>query len=194
MARSRLVIALTTVTTGRGRTALPRDRHTRHHGYMTELRAPAHLVSRRARWYWTARAAVGWIVVGGITTFVLVVADFATPVGVIVAVLVGVVALLHLLVMPQWRYRVHRWELTDTAAYTQAGWLRQERRIAPIVRIQTVDTERGPFEQLFGLANVTATTASAKGPIKIDALDRSVAEHAVAWLTDRAQASGGDGT
>jgi uncharacterized protein len=161
---------------------------------MTELRAPAHLVSRRARWYWAARAAVGWVVLGVAATIVLAVADFATPVGVTIAVLLVVLAVGHLLVMPQWRYRVHRWEITETAAYTQAGWLRQERRIAPIVRIQTVDTERGPFEQLFGLVNVTATTASAKGPIKIDALDRSVAEHAVAWLTDRAQASGGDGT
>ena len=39
--------------------------------------------------------------------------------------------------------------------YTQSGWLSQERRIAPISRVQTVDTERGPLEQLFGLANVT---------------------------------------
>ena len=61
-------------------------------------------------------------------------------------------------------------------------------------RVQTVDTARGPFEQLFGLANVTVTTASARGPITIDALDVSVAEHTVAWLTERAQLTGGDGT
>jgi membrane protein YdbS with pleckstrin-like domain len=105
-----------------------------------------------------------------------------------------VLALIHLGVMPQWRYRVHRWEITDTAVYTQSGWLNQERRIAPIVRVQTVDTQRGPFEQIFGLANVTVTTASARGPLKIHALDRATAEHTVAWLTERAQVSGGDGT
>ena len=107
---------------------------------------------------------------------------------------VAVLALAHLVVMPQWRYRVHRWEITDTAVYTQSGWLTQERRIAPLARVQTVDTHRGPLEQLFGLANVTVTTASAKGPLKIHALDRSVADHAVEWITERAQAARGDAT
>lgn len=161
---------------------------------MTELRAPAEVVSPRARWYWTARAAVGWIVVGVLATIVLIATDPTAIVETCIVAVLAALALAHLLVMPQWRYRVHRWEVTDTAAYTQAGWLRQERRIAPIVRIQTVDTERGPIESLFGLVNVTATTASAKGPITINALDREVAERTAAWLTERAQASGADGT
>ena len=163
---------------------------------MTEilLRRPAHLVSRRARAFWTVRALVGWLVIGAVETAGL------TPGGVPAAVRwsivapTAVVAALHLMVMPQWRYRVHRWEITDTAVYTQAGWFSQERRLAPIARVQTVDTKRGPLEQLFGLANVTVTTASARGPLQIDALDRATADHTVAWLTERAQASGGDGT
>jgi uncharacterized protein len=96
--------------------------------------------------------------------------------------------------MPQWRYRVHRWEVSDTAVYTQAGWFTQERRIAPVARIQTVDTHRGPLEQLFGLSNVTVTTASAAGPLKIHGLQRGVAELLVEDLTVRTQAAGGDGT
>src|SRR5207248_2112499 len=74
---------------------------------------------------------------------------------------------LHLIVMPQWRYRVHRWEVTGEAVYTQSGWLKQEWRIAPVSRIQTVDIERDPFEQLFGLAKITVTTASAAGPLRL---------------------------
>ena len=66
--------------------------------------------------------------------------------------------------MPFWRYRVHRWEVTDDAVYTRTGWLWQEWRIAPMSRIQTVDTARGPLEQLFRLASVTVTTASARRP------------------------------
>ena len=146
-------------------------------------------MSRRARWYWTVRAAVGWIVVGLVATVVLSAADSDAVVDRASWSRSPRWRSAHLVVMPQWRYRVHRWEITDTAVYTQSGWLHQERRIAPIARVQTVDTERGPFEQLFGLANVTVTTASAKGPIKIHALDRAVAEHTVDWLTERAQAS-----
>ena len=156
------------------------------------LREPAHLVSRKARAYWTVRALPGWLVIGGIVAASVAgapAAAWATVAGV-----TATLALAHLVVMPQWRYRVHRWEITDTAVYTQSGWITQERRIAPIARVQTVDTQRGPFEQLFGLANVTVTTASAKGPIRIHALDLAVADSAVGWLTERAQQAGGDGT
>jgi membrane protein YdbS with pleckstrin-like domain len=159
-----------------------------------ELRAPAHQVSRRARLYWTVRAFAGWVVVGGVETGALFVSSASRTVDWAVAVVTGVLAAGHLVVMPQWRYRVHRWEITETAAYTQVGWFTQERRVAPLARVQTVDTQRGPVEQLFNLSNVTVTTASAKGPIKIHALDRPVAEHIVHWLTERAQQSRGDGT
>lgn len=159
-----------------------------------ELRAPAHLVSRRARMFWTVRALPGWIAVGLVAAAVLAGADLGPAPTTTIVVLLAVLALSHLIVMPQWRYRVHRWEITDTAVYTQSGWLNQDRRIAPLARVQTVDTRRGPIEQLFGLTNVTVTTASARGPVKIHALDRAVAEHTVDWVTERAQAAAGDAT
>jgi uncharacterized protein len=100
----------------------------------------------------------------------------------------------HLIVMPQWRFRVHRWEATANAVYTQAGWFSQERRIAPISRIQTVDTERGPLEQLFRLSNVTVTTASAAGPLKIHGLDRDRAQALVDELATAIESTHGDAT
>jgi membrane protein YdbS with pleckstrin-like domain len=96
--------------------------------------------------------------------------------------------------MPRWRYRVHRWEVTSVALYTQAGWFHQERRIAPLSRIQTVDSERGPIEQLFGLVKVTANTASAAGPLRITGLDRETAERLIDELTTIAQQTPGDAT
>ena len=96
--------------------------------------------------------------------------------------------------MPQWRYRVHRWENTDQAVYTQTGWFTQERRIAPVSRIQTVDSEFGVLERLFGLSNVTVTTASAAGPIKIHGLRQEDANRLVAQLTSTTAATPGDAT
>lgn len=157
-----------------------------------ELRAPLHRASSQARLYWTVRALPGWILVALVETLLLL-GERAAVVVPVVAVTAGLAAA-HLAVMPQWRYRVHRWEITDTAVYTQTGWFTQERRIAPMARIQTVDTRRGPVEQLFGLTNVTVTTASAKGPLKIHALDLAVADHIVEHLTRRAQLSSDDGT
>jgi membrane protein YdbS with pleckstrin-like domain len=97
-------------------------------------------------------------------------------------------------VVPAWRYRVHRWEVTDTAVYTQTGWWSRERRVAPMSRIQTVDWNQGPVERLFGLANVTVTTASAAGALSVAGLDRRTAEQLVAELTEKADAVAGDAT
>ena len=158
-----------------------------------DLRAPRNLASRRARAYWTVRALPGWLLLGGIEAVALSGLD---PAWLRVSIwsATAALALAHLAVMPQWRYRVHRWEVGDEAVYTQAGWFTQERRIAPIARVQTVDLKRGPVEQLFRLANVTVTTASAKGPLAVHALDVATAEQLVTLLTERAQLQGGDGT
>ena len=78
---------------------------------------------------------------------------------------------------------MHRWEATPRAIYTQTGWLWQERRIAPLSRVQTVDLERGPVAQLLGLASVTVTTASAAGPVRVHGLDLPVAGALVQALT-----------
>ena len=159
-----------------------------------QLRDPAHLVSRRAVAYWTVRAVPLWtLVLVGESLWLW---NSRDQPGLWFAVL-GLTVLLaaaHLIVMPRWRYRVHRWEVTSTAVYTQSGWLSQERRIAPISRVQTVDTERGPLEQLFSLANVTVTTASAAGPLRIHGLDRATAEGVVSELTEVTSHSQGDAT
>lgn len=160
----------------------------------TALRAPQHHVSPRARWYWGIRALVGWLMV--IAVVVVVLLGGHHPASVWYAAVGGclAVALLHIAVMPQWRFRVHRWEHTEGAVYTQTGWFTQERRIAPVNRIQTVDTQRGPIEQLFGLSNVTITTASAAGPLKIHGLDRVTADRLVEELTAHTQAAADDAT
>jgi membrane protein YdbS with pleckstrin-like domain len=159
-----------------------------------QLRDPAHLVSPRAIVFWTVRALPGWLLVLVGQTLWFVVAQDLVPLRVAALVFTVLFAAAHLIVMPRWRYRVHRWEVTEDAVYTQSGWLSQERRIAPISRVQTVDTERGPLEQLFRLANVTVTTASAAGPLRIHGLDRATADALVAELTEITSQSEGDAT
>lgn len=161
-----------------------------------QLRPPRHLVSSRAIWYWTLRALTGWLVFIAIQVLFLLVTlgDGTLRWHVAALIVTAVAAAVHLVVMPQWRYRVHRWEATDHAVYTQAGWFSQQRRIAPISRIQTVDTERGPLEQLFGLSNVRVTTASAAGPLRIHGLDRQVAQTLVDDLARAIEATRGDAT
>ena len=158
------------------------------------LRPPRHRVSRTAIRYWRVRALSGWLVITAAQIAWLVLTDGHRGLHALVLGATVLVAAAHAVVMPQWRYRVHRWEVAPQAVYTRAGWLYQESRIAPISRIQTVDSERGPLEQLFGLADVTVTTASAAGPLSIEGLDRATAERLVDELTTAAQATRGDAT
>ena len=159
-----------------------------------DLRPPRHRVSPRAVRYWTARAAGGWAVVLVAQVAWLVLSSSGRSWHVLALVATLVLAVAHVAVMPRWRYAVHRWETAPGAVYTQSGWFDQERRIAPIARIQTVDTERGPLEQIFGLSNVTVTTASAAGALEIKGLDREVADRLVDELTAATQADVEDAT
>lgn len=109
-------------------------------------------------------------------------------------VLVAVLAVAYAVVVPQWRYAVHRWEVTDSAVYTQTGWWARERRIAPMSRIQTVDHVEGAIARLFGLSTVTVTTASAAGALEIAGLDRNRALALVDDLTLMADSVPGDAT
>jgi membrane protein YdbS with pleckstrin-like domain len=159
-----------------------------------DVRPPRHRVSPRAVRYWTVRASAGWAVVGLAQAAWLVLASGDGSWHAIALVVTFVLAAAHVTVMPRWRYAVHRWETAPHAVYTQSGWFDQERRIAPVARIQTVDTERGPLEQLFGLSNVTVTTASAAGALEIKGLDREVADRLVDELTAATQADAEDAT
>jgi membrane protein YdbS with pleckstrin-like domain len=157
------------------------------------LREPAHRVSPRARTMWQVSAVVETLM----TLTVLTVVDaFVDSIDVPwwVFVLAVVAHLVWAAVVPQWRYLVHRWEVTETAVYTQTGWWARERRIAPMSRIQTVDHAEGAVERLFRLATVTVTTASAAGALRISGLDRDVARGLVDELTLKADAVEGDAT
>jgi membrane protein YdbS with pleckstrin-like domain len=84
--------------------------------------------------------------------------------------------------------------VTGDAVYTRTGWLSVTWRIAPISRIQTIDSHRWFGERLFGLANVTASTASAAGPVHIRGLDVATADRLLEELTAATGALSGDAT
>lgn len=171
---------------------------------------PVNPPSRKAPLVWAISAAIPWAVlaVAQVVWFVLAPRQSAEGrseatgelgwlhVVAAVVTLFGVVTFVG--VVPWWRYRVHRWDVSvesgTQAVYTRSGWLVQERRIAPISRVQTVDTHRGPLDRLFGLANVTVTTASSAGAVRIVALDSEVADRIVAQLTDIAAIGDKDAT
>ena len=164
----------------------------------TGLREPAHQVSPRAVGYWRIAAiipsaVVAVLLVGGYGVWW---ATEGAPAwwALLLAGLALVVLVVYPVVMPPVRYRVHRWEVTDTAIHTRAGWITISTRIAPLSRVQTVDSRQGAVMRLFGLASITVTTASAAGPITVDCLDADTARDVVARLTAITAATEDDAT
>ena len=157
------------------------------------LREPSERVSPRARLMWGLGTATEAALLVGVLIGVDLVWDAIDLRWWMIAALAAVDAV-YAVVVPQWRYLVHRWEVTGTAVYTQTGWWARERRIAPMSRIQTVDYAEGPVARLFGLATVTVTTASAAGALQIAGLDKARARALVDELTLKADAVEGDAT
>lgn len=160
---------------------------------MNQLRDPAHRVSPRARTMWQVEAGLeaAAAAVAAVIAALLWVPD---PWRWLLAALAVLGCAAIAVVVPLWRFQVHRWEVSPTAVYTQRGWWARERRIAPMSRVQTVDFAQGVLARLFGLATVTVTTASAAGALQIEGLDRDVALALVDELTRKADLVEGDAT
>ncbi|MFB7916207.1 MULTISPECIES: PH domain-containing protein [unclassified Streptomyces] len=158
------------------------------------LRPPRHRVGSRAIGWWTVQSAL--LAVPLPLTFGILWASIPpTREFFMWATLISLLpGLIYTAVMPTWRYRVHRWEVTDEAVYAASGWLWQQWRVVPLSRVQTVDTLRGPVQQMFGLSGVTVTTASASGAVKIKGIEHKVAEELVEHLTRFTQATAEDAT
>jgi membrane protein YdbS with pleckstrin-like domain len=157
------------------------------------LRDPRERVSPRARLMWMVGGFVRAVVLmGALLAASLLLEWFDLRWW--MPVTLGVVTVAAAILIPIWRFAVHRWEVTDTAVYTQTGWWRRERRIAPMSRIQTVDYVEGAIARFFHLASVTVTTASAAGALEISGLDRDRARAVVDELTVMADSIPGDAT
>lgn len=151
-------------------------------------------MSARAPGYWRLRGGLVAVVLLVVAAVVQFTVHPPTPLAVLMWLVVAAIAVVEVLVMPRWRFAVHRWDVNQEAVSTQIGWWVSELRVAPISRVQTVDTERGPLMRWLGLSTVTVTTASSKGALHIPALDVDVATQLVSDLTAISAADHRDAT
>ncbi|GAB7045713.1 hypothetical protein JCM9534A_08390 [Catenuloplanes indicus JCM 9534] len=140
------------------------------------------------------RAAIGAVVVLVPLGVLHVIFEVARPWTGPVWLVLAACYLIGIAVTPAWRYRVHRWEATDDAVYALEGWLTRKWQIVPISRIQSIDTEIGPVQNLLGIATIKVTTASSEGAISIEGLSRADAEATVDRLRAVTAATPGDAT
>lgn len=114
---------------------------------------------RNVRFVWVLQAVLTAAVVGG----VLFAADYyLLDVGwwpVVVAAALAAVGAVHALL----RYRVWRYRVQDDGLYLERGVVTEVVTSVPFVRVQHVDTQRGPVQRLVGLASVVVYTAGSRG-------------------------------
>ena len=129
---------------------------------------PSRRLAPSARWLWRAQ--------GLITTIpAIVAAGFlrSEQGGALWALLPLVVFALGVVAVPELRWSRWRYEVRDAEIDLRHGTLRITRTLVPMLRVQHVDTTRGPLDQLLGLATVVVHTAA--GTTTIPALETAEA-------------------
>jgi membrane protein YdbS with pleckstrin-like domain len=122
---------------------------------------PARRLSPTARWLWRAQ--------GAIATAVALAISRAAPGGAVWLLLPIVVFAIGVVAVPELRWSRWRYEIRDEEIDLRHGTISITRTLIPMLRVQHVDTTRGPLDQLLGLATVVVHTAA--GRTTIPALD-----------------------
>lgn len=126
----------------------------------SELTVEERSLHPRIRLLWIGRAILMALVMGalvyGVDSYLFGVGPLLPAA---VAAGLAVVGVVHALL----RYRVWRYEVREDALYLERGVITRVRTVVPFVRIQHVDTRRGPVERASGLATSVVYTAGSRG-------------------------------
>jgi hypothetical protein len=118
------------------------------------------VLNPRVRLVWSVGAVTTAIVLGLLAALV---DRFALGAGLWVALAVAGLALALGVVFAVLRYRIWRFEVRDADLYLERGVLTRVNTVVPFVRVQHVDTQRGPVERALGLSSVVVYTAGSRG-------------------------------
>lgn len=142
-------------------------------------------LERKIKYLWTGISVFIGLIFGSIISGILyvitnsVLAFAALPV---LALLLGYYSIL--------RYRNWGFELKEDHLYIEHGVLKKVYSMVPYVRVQHIDTNRGPVERVLGVSTLRVYTAGSKGAdIKIPGLDREEAAELQKKLRDSAISS-----
>ena len=124
--------------------------------YTTDTRT----LDPRVRWLWVGRAVVVALVLGVIGAAV---AGALAPdyqwIGPGVFVVVTALGTAHALLL----YRSWTYEVREDSLFLDRGVITRVRTIVPYVRVQHIDTSRGPIERAMGLSSLVVYTAGSRG-------------------------------
>ncbi|WP_340099818.1 PH domain-containing protein [Salinibaculum salinum] len=121
---------------------------------------------------WAFRVLVGVAILSAIASFAAARFDVDRSFVVGGAIVLGILAL----VWVHLRYRIWSYRVREDALYLERGVVTTVKTVAPHVRIQHVDTQRGPLERALGLSTLVVYTAGSRGAdVAIPGLQTDVA-------------------
>jgi len=169
-----------------------RDESSTHAGEpATEtLLTDARRIEGSIRWKWGLGAVLSAAVVGVVVGAISVVGLEWGPVpGVGIALLVVILGVGHVLLL----YRSWTYEVRADALYLERGVLTHVKTVVPFVRVQHIDTSRGPIDRVIGLSSLVVYTAGSRGAdVTIPGLTPEDAEDLQDRLKTLARESTGD--
>jgi len=155
-----------------------------------ELRTDRRTLDGRVRWKWCLRATIVAAVLGAIAGVLSVVGPgwgLLPGVGVFAFALVAGVG--HALAL----YRTWEYRIREDALYLERGVFTHVRTVVPFVRVQHIDTSRGPIERAIGLSSLVVYTAGSRGAdVTVPGLTPAIAEDLQERLKLLAKDSSGD--
>lgn len=153
---------------------------------------PVRSLDGRIRLKWYGQVVVGVAVVAAVAAAIVVFADQAEP---WMAVAVVVPILVIGLVWVRLRYRAWAFQFRADHLFLEHGVYRHVETVVPYVRIQHVDTSRGPIERALGLSTLVVYTAGSRGAdVSIPGLPADDAEAMQTRVKELAiESEGGEG-
>lgn len=132
---------------------------------------------------WIAVSAVTGIFIGAILSLITQLALDFVPLTVLIFFIFPVI----LPIYSHYRYKNWFFEVNQDYLEINHGVLRKTSAVIPYVRVQHIDTNRGPLERTLGLASLRVYTAGSKGAdMRIPGLKRERAEQMQEELKEKA--------
>ncbi len=125
-----------------------------------ELVGPPQALEAEVQGMWAVQSAISAAILGVIAAVALTV---LSPGGAWVGGVVFAAGAILGIVLSVLRYQIWTYEVGTDSLYLRRGVITRVNTVAPYVRIQHVDTRRGPLERVFGLATTVVYTAGSRG-------------------------------
>lgn len=138
---------------------------------------PSERMDERASKVWRLKGAISAVLSGVLTVVFIFLCNFndwSPWIWMGAAIFTFLEAFSFIYVVPEIRMRRWRYEVFAEEVDLQHGIFITKRTLIPMVRVQHVDTEQGPFLRKYGLSTVILSTAAGKH--EIPALSQEVAD------------------